>query len=354
VYKVTAALTVPEMTVLESQIGFTLDFTSPAFPSAHNPTWAHATSMSADVTSPPSHNGQPLPDLASSGLLSPQPQASSSTLSPNPDTLTPRSSLHDDVPESGRERISQLEQELALTRQEKEGLSNQYRTLLGKLTAMRQSLGDKLREDAVCSILLWDAVTADDVVQEELDRRETTINTLNTEISTMQSTTETLRSELLSASQESQTLQGQLTQLRSQSDSSSSDVLSLTREMRELRGEMERLRLEREEWEGEAGREREKREVIEEEMRGIDRREREGRRDVERYREDMEGEKKRADNLQEVLSEFQAGQCSLYYYEGFADQRSFLSPSNASTNIHIHHSQGFRAATSNVRTGDTA
>jgi hypothetical protein len=28
-------------------------------------------------------------------------------------------------------------------------LSNQYRTLLGKLTAMRASLGEKLREDAV-------------------------------------------------------------------------------------------------------------------------------------------------------------------------------------------------------------
>lgn len=43
-----------------------------------------------------------------------------------------------------------LEEDLAATRQEKEVLGNQYRTLLGKLTAMRQSLGDKLREDAVC------------------------------------------------------------------------------------------------------------------------------------------------------------------------------------------------------------
>jgi hypothetical protein len=43
-----------------------------------------------------------------------------------------------------------VEAELAVVRQEKEVLSGQYRGLLGKLTAMRSSLGEKLREDAVC------------------------------------------------------------------------------------------------------------------------------------------------------------------------------------------------------------
>jgi DNA repair ATPase RecN len=54
-------------------------------------------------------------------------------------------------------RISKLEDELETVRGEKETLGNQYRTLLGKLTAMRQSLGDKLREDAVRRSLvqLW-------------------------------------------------------------------------------------------------------------------------------------------------------------------------------------------------------
>jgi hypothetical protein len=56
---------------------------------------------------------------------------------------TPRSSM--DLGERTRE----LENELAVVKQEKDVLGNQYRTLLGKLTAMRQSLGDKLREDAV-------------------------------------------------------------------------------------------------------------------------------------------------------------------------------------------------------------
>ena len=46
-------------------------------------------------------------------------------------------------------RVAELEEELAIARQEKETLGNQYRSLLAKLTAMRQSLGDKLREDAV-------------------------------------------------------------------------------------------------------------------------------------------------------------------------------------------------------------
>jgi hypothetical protein len=56
---------------------------------------------------------------------------------------SPRSSI------DHAERVSQLEAELALVRQEKDVLGNQYRTLLGKLTAMRTSLGEKLREDAV-------------------------------------------------------------------------------------------------------------------------------------------------------------------------------------------------------------
>lgn len=54
--------------------------------------------------------------------------------------------------------MSTLEQELAVVRQEKEVLANQYRTLLGKLTAMRSSLGEKLREDAV-GLHAWAGLT---------------------------------------------------------------------------------------------------------------------------------------------------------------------------------------------------
>jgi chromosome segregation ATPase len=80
--------------------------------------------------------------------------------------------------------------------------------------------------------------------------------------------------------------------------------------MRELRGEMERLRSEREEWEAEAGREREKREEMEDELRAVERREADGRREWEEGRNQLERERERADNLQEVLGEFQAGESS--------------------------------------------
>lgn len=69
--------------------------------------------------------------------------------------------------------------------------------------------------------------------------------------------------------------------------------------------------MEKEEWEVEVGRERERREGVEEGQRGWERRcvEAEGRR-----REAEEGwrrEERRATNLEEVLSEFQAGEHTL-------------------------------------------
>lgn len=219
-----------------------------------------------------------------------------------------------DVPVDERVRI--LEDDLETTRQEKEALGNQYRSLLGKLTAMRTTLGDKLKEDAVGYIsqsFFWPCVETDACfrrIQEELDRRETQINNLVTENSELHETVTTLKSELSSLSQESSHLSAQLAQLRSQSDSSSSDVLSLTREMRELRGEMERLRMEREEWEVEAGRERERRETLEDDLRVFERREQDMCSTLEKLTEERDKEKERGDNLQEVLSEFQAGEPS--------------------------------------------
>ncbi|CAK9782195.1 hypothetical protein CC85DRAFT_325323 [Cutaneotrichosporon oleaginosum] len=203
--------------------------------------------------------------------------AGPSALSPT----SPRASA--DMP-----RFSGSGDELERVRAEKDHLSHQYRSLLGKLTAMRNTLGEKLKEDA-----------------EELDRREAQIHTLTDEAAGLHATIATLRAELEGASAESAALSAQLAHLRSQSDSSSSDVLSLTREMRELRGEMERLRAEREEWEGEAGRERERREALEDEVRGAERRERAARDDAERAVREAERERERADNLQDVLGEFQ-------------------------------------------------
>ena len=45
--------------------------------------------------------------------------------------------------------IQRLERELQRTREEKDALATQYRSLLAKLTTMRTTLGNKLQQDAV-------------------------------------------------------------------------------------------------------------------------------------------------------------------------------------------------------------
>lgn len=67
-------------------------------------------------------------------------------LAPGSPTSSPRASL--DAPTlsgSSGDLSTQLERALS----EKEHYYNQYRSLLGKLTAMRNTLGEKLKEDAV-------------------------------------------------------------------------------------------------------------------------------------------------------------------------------------------------------------
>ena len=92
---------------------------------------------------------------AKSNGTTPQPDAGPSTSPPPP---PPADLPPTDTPEESTDnasRINQLEEELEVVRGEKESLGNQYRALLGKLTTMRQSLGDKLREDAVSPIWLY-------------------------------------------------------------------------------------------------------------------------------------------------------------------------------------------------------
>lgn len=55
---------------------------------------------------------------------------------------------HDGEQDSGA-RIANLEADLDRVTDEKNKLESQYRNLLGKLTNMRNTLGDKLRQDAV-------------------------------------------------------------------------------------------------------------------------------------------------------------------------------------------------------------
>lgn len=54
---------------------------------------------------------------------------------------------HDD--DDDLDAVQRLERELERTREEKDTLAAQYRTLLSKLHTMRTTLGDKLKADAV-------------------------------------------------------------------------------------------------------------------------------------------------------------------------------------------------------------
>lgn len=59
---------------------------------------------------------------------------------------------HDDAPgedEGEINDVERLQQDLERTRAEKDVLADQYRSLLAKLTTMRNTLGNKLKEDAV-------------------------------------------------------------------------------------------------------------------------------------------------------------------------------------------------------------
>lgn len=184
----------------------------------------------------------------------------------------PRSST--DSARDAREGES-VEAQLERVKQEKEHLNHQYRSLLSKLTAMRQSLGDKLKEDA-----------------EELDRRELQIAELEEEKEKLSSRVKELETEA-----EERADVGQ-----------NDDLMGLTDEMRELRGEIEKLRAEKEEWEQECSQERARREQLEDDIRGFEIAQREAKQDAEKAIKDCQAEKERAANLQEVLEEFQQGE----------------------------------------------
>ena len=68
--------------------------------------------------------------------------------SPSP-PQEPNGAAHADEDDASLDPVARLQRELQRTRDEKDALAGQYRTLLGKLTAMRTTLGNKLRQDAV-------------------------------------------------------------------------------------------------------------------------------------------------------------------------------------------------------------
>lgn len=91
----------------------------------------------------------------------------------------------------------ELLDELQRTREDRDGFEGQYKGLLAKLTQMRTTLGQRLRQDA-----------------EELDRREGQIETLTTQVEELQSTVSTIQSELISSHTENERVTRELDALR--------------------------------------------------------------------------------------------------------------------------------------------
>ncbi|TFK86568.1 hypothetical protein K466DRAFT_523981 [Polyporus arcularius HHB13444] len=186
--------------------------------------------------------------------------------------------------------VQRLEQELQRTREEKDTLATQYRTLLAKLTTMRTTLGNKLKQDA-----------------EELDRREQLVQQLSVQNEDLAATVETLKSELIASNEEAERASRELETLRSRAlHDSSQETFLRERELRELQAELEQCRIERDEWEQKALQEH----VSADEARTAAdtlRRDLEVERDARQRAEmDLAVEREKCGNLQSVLEDFQA------------------------------------------------
>lgn len=142
------------------------------------------------------------------------------------------------------------------------------------------------------------------VPQEELDRRELSIQALTAQTEDLGVTVETLKSELLASHAETERTARELDLLRTRDLSES---VASAHELRETMAELERYRLERDEWERGMMQER----LAVEEARGIAealRRELDVEREArERERSELDATRETAANLQSVLEDFQTG-----------------------------------------------
>ena len=231
------------------------------------------------------------------------------THSGDEDGWTPLSSMSD----------AEVRAELTRVRDERDTFESQYRSLLSKLTTMRATLGDRLRQDA-----------------EELDRREAQLETLTAKVETLEANEGTLRSELLSSHAETDRLSAELDALRktlaaTEQDvqtRSSSDVGRLERE-RELHELVERTKLDAHGWETACLEERAKREELESRLADANDALERARQSEAHQRSVAEREAASAANLSAVLAEFQSTQES-ELQRALGDHRSQLDTLSAS------------------------
>ncbi|KAI0631327.1 hypothetical protein C8Q77DRAFT_200708 [Trametes polyzona] len=206
--------------------------------------------------------------------------------------LKPDSSPNGDAPQDSDDLdpVQRLERELQRTREEKDTLATQYRNLLAKLTTMRTTLGNKLKQDA-----------------EELDRQEQLVQQLTVQNEDLAATVETLKAELIASNEEAERASKELEAMRSRAlqDSAQESYLR-ERELRELQAELEQCRIERDEWEQKALQEH----IAADEARTTAdalRRDLEAEREARQRAEGgLEVEREKSTNLQSVLEDFQA------------------------------------------------
>ena len=97
-------------------------------------------------------SSSPLSDVATPDGLPSRQSHDSERILGSPPPLNGFKSTNGDTHEDASEDldpVQRLEQELQRTREEKDALATQYRNLLAKLTTMRTTLGNKLKQDAV-------------------------------------------------------------------------------------------------------------------------------------------------------------------------------------------------------------
>ncbi|PSR99309.1 hypothetical protein PHLCEN_2v4168 [Hermanssonia centrifuga] len=191
---------------------------------------------------------------------------------------------------SNMDPVERLQHELERTKEEKDTLAAQYRNLLSKLTTMRTTLGNKLKQDA-----------------EELDRQEQLVQQLTIQNEDLATTVETMKSELIASNEEAERASRELETMRSRAfQENAQEAYLRERELREAQAELEQCRIERDEWEHKALQEL----VVADEAKGALE---EARRDlrIEIEARDQEAaalgvEREKVDNLQSVLEDFQA------------------------------------------------
>ncbi|KAF9269616.1 hypothetical protein L218DRAFT_993643 [Marasmius fiardii PR-910] len=186
--------------------------------------------------------------------------------------------------------ITRLQRELQRTREEKETLASQYRNLVAKLTTMRTTLGNKLKQDA-----------------EELDRREQLIQQLTAQNDDLSATVETLKEELIVSNEEVERASNELDLLRNRTlHENTQEALMRDRELRNAQTELERYRMTLEERDLNEMKEKA---MLDEARSNIETLETDlklAKAALERVENSNKLEKERADNLQSVLADFQA------------------------------------------------